>query len=201
MADQDEVARRWGPLPQSTGNITTMGYDKAVYEFRGGESDAPQADGKLESQLFGEENHVHSGINFSKYDKIKVKVKVVGDIEAPKQCQTFQEMDLPPTVLKNIALARYNKPTPVQKAAIPAILRDYDVMAHAQTGSGKTAGKLWKRTLAFCLIYGINDGHSRSLSRALCLTASEEGSTAGTPCEAVWRPRRRTLHPHRRSNA
>lgn len=40
--------------------------------------------------------------------------------------------------MKNILRADYKKPTPVQKHAIPAILAKRDIMACAQTGSGKT---------------------------------------------------------------
>lgn len=51
-------------------------------------------------------------------------------------------MQLTEIVRNNIALARYDKPTPVQKYAIPIIRNGRDLMACAQTGSGKTAAFL-----------------------------------------------------------
>ena len=52
---------------------------------------------------------------------------------------TFTSLQLSIPLLRAIAEKGYETPTPIQTAAIPAILRGADVWASAQTGSGKTA--------------------------------------------------------------
>jgi ATP-dependent RNA helicase DDX3X len=51
----------------------------------------------------------------------------------------FADAGLHPVVLKNIELAQYDYPTPIQRYTMPAIIQGNDVLAIAQTGSGKTA--------------------------------------------------------------
>ena len=51
-------------------------------------------------------------------------------------------MKLTQIIAENIEMARYTKPTPVQKNALPIILANRDLMSCAQTGSGKTAAFL-----------------------------------------------------------
>ncbi|CAL1673988.1 unnamed protein product [Lasius platythorax] len=87
-----------------------------------------------ESSLFG--NDVSMGINFDKYDDIEVKV--TGE-NAPRSIQSFDQSGLRTILLDNIRKSGYTKPTPVQKYAIPIIMSGRDLMACAQTGSGKTA--------------------------------------------------------------
>ena len=53
---------------------------------------------------------------------------------------TFDKLGLTDSLLKAVKVTGYTKPTLIQEKAIPAILSGKDVMAAAQTGTGKTAG-------------------------------------------------------------
>ena len=53
---------------------------------------------------------------------------------------SFQKLGLSSELLKAISEQGYTTPTPVQQQAIPHILAGKDVLAGAQTGTGKTAG-------------------------------------------------------------
>lgn len=89
-----------------------------------------------EDEIF--QSGISSGINFNKYDKIPVNVTP----GAPPAISTFRESGLRDFVLDNIKKSGYTVPTPIQKNAIPIIMAKRDLMACAQTGSGKTAAFL-----------------------------------------------------------
>ncbi|XP_045761146.1 ATP-dependent RNA helicase bel isoform X1 [Maniola jurtina] len=93
-------------------------------------------DERTELELFGTGN---TGINFSKYEDIPVEAS--GE-NVPDYITSFEDVNLTEIMRSNITSARYDKPTPVQKYAIPIVLGRRDVMACAQTGSGKTAAFL-----------------------------------------------------------
>ncbi|HNN17829.1 MAG TPA: DEAD/DEAH box helicase, partial [Giesbergeria sp.] len=52
---------------------------------------------------------------------------------------TFDELNLAPAILKAVREQGYENPTPIQAQAIPAVLQGQDLLAGAQTGTGKTA--------------------------------------------------------------
>lgn len=83
---------------------------------------------------------IAQGINFNSYDNIPVEV--TGPGEVPSAIREFKEANLPESILTNIEKAKYIKPTPVQKYALPIIMGGRDLMSCAQTGSGKTAAFL-----------------------------------------------------------
>ncbi|MES0371297.1 MAG: DEAD/DEAH box helicase [Mariprofundaceae bacterium] len=53
---------------------------------------------------------------------------------------TFDKLGLSPELLRAVSDQGYTKPTPVQAQSIPIILEGHDILAGAQTGTGKTAG-------------------------------------------------------------
>ena len=80
------------------------------------------------------------GINFEKYDDIPVEAS---GQNVPDFITKFTNPPLDDHLLSNIELAGYAVPTPVQKYSIPIVMGGRDLMACAQTGSGKTGGFLF----------------------------------------------------------
>ncbi len=52
----------------------------------------------------------------------------------------FHELGLSAELLRAVEKQGYDKPTPIQREAIPHIIEGHDILASAQTGTGKTAG-------------------------------------------------------------
>jgi ATP-dependent RNA helicase DDX3X len=82
-----------------------------------------------------------TGIKFDDYDKIPVEISGKGSSDfAP--IERFRDAKLHHILIDNIDRCKYTRPTPVQKHSIPIIQAGRDLMACAQTGSGKTAAFL-----------------------------------------------------------
>lgn len=80
---------------------------------------------------------------------------------------TFTELGLLPQLLRAVSDAEYEHPTPIQEQAIPVVLRGEDVLACAQTGTGKTAGFLLPMLQRLA-------GGERGRVRALVVTPTRE---------------------------
>ena len=83
---------------------------------------------------------------------------------------TFQSLGLIEALLKAVRLQGYKTPSTIQQKAIPPILEGLDVLASAQTGTGKTAGF----TLPMLQILSKNLAQHRRPVRALVLTPTRE---------------------------
>ncbi|RYP63704.1 hypothetical protein DL770_009318 [Monosporascus sp. CRB-9-2] len=98
---------------------------------------------RMERELFGlpdDPSKQHTGINFEKYDDIPVEAS---GHDVPEPVLSFSNPPLDDHLIRNIELAHYKVPTPVQKYSIPIVMGGRDLMACAQTGSGKTGGFLF----------------------------------------------------------
>jgi ATP-dependent RNA helicase DeaD len=85
---------------------------------------------------------------------------------APEIQSNFQDFNLSKPVMKAVADAGYETPTPIQSLIIPHVLSGRDVMGQAQTGTGKTA--------AFALPLLTRIDVSRTEPQVLVLTPTRE---------------------------
>ena len=82
----------------------------------------------------------------------------------------FNSLGLSKALLKAIDKKGYTTPSPIQKKSIPIILKKRDVLASAQTGTGKTAGF----TLPILDLLLNNEAKKHRPIRALILTPTRE---------------------------
>ena len=87
---------------------------------------------------------------------------------------SFSDLGLAPELLRAIADQGYTDPTPVQAKAIPLILLGQDVMAAAQTGTGKTAGFTLPMLQRLKEFANTSVSPARHPVRALILTPTRE---------------------------
>ncbi|HEX8436561.1 DEAD/DEAH box helicase [Archangium sp.] len=94
---------------------------------------------------------------------------------------TFTSLGLSEALIRAVAELGYDAPTPVQREAIPAVLRGQDVWASARTGSGKTAAFL----LPLLHSLSMRPGRTPRQVRALLLVPTRE--LAAQIAEAIGR--------------
>lgn len=86
----------------------------------------------------------------------------------------FSELGLSPEIINAVTEQGYTSPTPIQEQAIPIILEGKDVLAGAQTGTGKTAGfalPILQRLLPYA---NTSTSPARHSTKVLVLTPTRE---------------------------
>lgn len=83
---------------------------------------------------------------------------------------TFESLGLSAPILKAVSEKGYTSPSPIQEKAIPVVLDRQDVLASAQTGTGKTAGF----TLPILELLSRTKPQAKRAIRALILTPTRE---------------------------
>jgi probable ATP-dependent RNA helicase DDX4 len=125
--DNEQRGERGERKPREDGGENEEGVKREHY--------IPKEEEDSEENLF---TTITVGINFQKQNAIPVSV-TGKDSENIKPIESFQEAKLTELLLENVRKSKYEVPTPVQKYAMPIISARRDLMACAQTGSGKTA--------------------------------------------------------------
>ena len=96
---------------------------------------------------------------------------------------SFDQVGLTPELLRAVAQQGYTEPTPVQRESIPHVLAGRDLLAGAQTGTGKTAAFV----LPILQRPGRRGERSRTLARASPAVGSHRSKLAVRGKR--WRPR------------
>ncbi|WP_175656334.1 DEAD/DEAH box helicase [Burkholderia ambifaria] len=86
---------------------------------------------------------------------------------------SFESLGLAEPLVKAVNELGYTSPTPIQQQAIPAVLGGGDLLAGAQTGTGKTAGFTLPILQRLHMYYAEHRGAKRAV-RALILTPTRE---------------------------
>jgi ATP-dependent RNA helicase RhlE len=86
----------------------------------------------------------------------------------------FTDLGLAEPLLRAVREQGYDTPTPIQAQAIPAVLKGGDLMAGAQTGTGKTAGFTLPMLHRLAAAPRAKDAKGRIAIRALILTPTRE---------------------------
>ncbi|KAJ7057876.1 P-loop containing nucleoside triphosphate hydrolase protein [Mycena amicta] len=141
------ASNNWGgssPAPNWASSAPSQPRETFGYGiWKDGKHVVGQRNMRIEKELFGDAadpSKQHTGINFEKYDDIPVEAT---GAQVPDPVTSFTSPPLDPVLLENIGYARYTNPTPVQKYSVPIVAAGRDLMACAQTGSGKTGGFLF----------------------------------------------------------
>ncbi|MBT7408222.1 MAG: DEAD/DEAH box helicase [Methylococcales bacterium] len=91
----------------------------------------------------------------------------------------FNSLGLSPAILQAITEQGYETPTPIQEKAIPAVIDGRDLMAAAQTGTGKTAG------FTLPILEKLSQGHRANANQARCLILTPTRELAAQIGESV----------------
>jgi ATP-dependent RNA helicase DDX3X len=132
------------------------------------------ADKRTEKRLFDRSDHQTTGINFDNYDKIPIEVSGEG---CPDPIEEYSVDTIGEDLYRNTQLCGYQRPTPVQKYSVPICGVGRDLMACAQTGSGKTAGFLFPIIMAMIKNGGQeppDNARRRTYPEALVLAPTRE---------------------------
>ncbi|KAI5640733.1 hypothetical protein M9H77_00463 [Catharanthus roseus] len=124
---------------------------------------------------------VYADANVDAYDETPVETS---GFDVPAPVSSFSDLEFSKSLCDNIKRCKFVKPTPIQRYGIPVAMAGRDLMACAQTGSGKTA--------AFCfpIISGILRDRSSESPLETATIGGVLSSTVASPVALILAPTR-----------
>ncbi|KAF2741328.1 putative DEAD/DEAH box RNA helicase [Polyplosphaeria fusca] len=124
--------------PDETRNEAGWLANAAIYQWEDDYGDVGPRNDELERVLYHDADQMRAG---NAIKALSFEVATYGPTQI-SPVREFADAGLHPAMLENIKSCLYVAPTPIQAYTIPAVLTGLDVVACAQTGSGKTAAYL-----------------------------------------------------------
>ncbi|KAF2198946.1 DEAD-domain-containing protein [Delitschia confertaspora ATCC 74209] len=129
-----------GEAPDAAAPAAPWLADAVIYEWCDEYGEVGPRNEELERELFQAEHRMRSG---GAIQALTFDVSVEGpEASRPAPVREFDDAGLHPVMRENVRLCGYVAPTVIQAYCIPAVLMGHDVVACAQTGSGKTGAYL-----------------------------------------------------------
>ncbi|MCJ1435750.1 hypothetical protein MMC27_005125 [Xylographa pallens] len=124
---------------QFTADVPLWASNAVRYEWNDEFGDVGPRHPELEKQLYRDQYTNRAGQMMATYANTNVTMESEQTVDPILK---FEDAGLHPVMLENVKLCGYVNPTPIQGYCLPAILSNNDLIAVAQTGSGKTAAFL-----------------------------------------------------------
>ncbi|XP_072397068.1 probable ATP-dependent RNA helicase DDX52 [Diabrotica undecimpunctata] len=123
---------------------------------------------RVKKRKLKDEEHILKSLEQEKINHYRNinNITVVGR-QVPEPCKSFQDFNVDSDIIDNLKKCGYEEPTPIQKQAVPLMLKERQILACAPTGSGKTAAFLVP------IIHSLH-GPQRQGFRALILCPTRE---------------------------
>lgn len=107
-------------------------------------------------------------------EEFEIQIRGGNGTAVPNPMRSWNESNLPSTVLELVSKAGYSTPTPIQRAAIPLALQNRDIIGVAQTGSGKTAAFILPLLVYIMELPPLNEGTKNDGPYAVILAPTRE---------------------------
>lgn len=118
---------------------------------------------------------INAGDFFDKFFDASVQLVSRGQPVTIQPCKSFSDSDIPQSMRRNVERAGYTRTTPIQQYTLPLVADGKDILACAQTGSGKTAAFLLPIMSRLILEKDLNYGaEGGCYPRCIILTPTRE---------------------------